>query len=103
MTAGPTADQTNQDTAFTLVSPLAALDWWKGRSAQMEALYADMLSTAEIRLHKQAEFLGELSRCKSLPEVLGTQTTYVQDVLADAMRDAQRALADSYKAFGGDA
>lgn len=103
MTEGHTADQTTQDTAFTIASPLAALDWWKSQPAQIGSLYAEILGAAENRLRRQADLLGELARCKSLPDMLSLQTAYVQDFWADAVRDAQKAMADGRRTFGGDA
>ena len=77
---------------FGPAAVMAGLDIWKAQPVALAAYFGDMLKGAETQMRRQADFLGQLSRCKDLPEAIGVQAGFVQDVWTEGARQMQDAL-----------
>lgn len=77
----------------------AGLEAWKAQPAAFAAYCSEVLTGAEAQVRRQADFLGQLARCKDLPEAVTVQTSFVQDFYTEAFRQWQKPLFAARKAF----
>ncbi|HEY0331302.1 MAG TPA: hypothetical protein VGC77_19645 [Rhodopseudomonas sp.] len=77
----------------------AVFAWWTDRPAAFGELMSGVLAQTEALMRRQADFVGELSRCKQISDVASVQTRFVQDAWSEAGRDAQAAFAKLRGAF----
>ena len=81
-------------------SPVGAgLEALKAQPAAIAAHCSEVLTGAEAQLRRQADFLGQLARCKDLPEALNVQTNFVQEFWTETFRQGQKSLLAARKTF----
>jgi len=76
----------------------AGLEIWKSQPTVIAAYFGDLLKGAEKQTRRQADFLGQLSRCKDLPEVLSAQTGFVTESWTGAVQQLQESIVAARKA-----
>lgn len=78
--------------AFGPAAITAGLEAWKAQPVALAAYFGDVLKGAETQMRRQADFLGQLSRCKDLPEAIGVQAGFVQEFWTESLRQMQTSL-----------
>jgi len=93
------APKTDTAFAFNPATIGASLEAWKAQPAAVAAYYGEILTGAEAQVRRQADFLGQLARCKDLPEALGVQTNFVQEFWTETFHQWQKSLLAARKTF----
>ncbi|PZU95151.1 MAG: hypothetical protein DI527_01130 [Chelatococcus sp.] len=86
------APKTEPASLFSPAAISAGLDAWKAQPAAVASYCSEILSEAEVQTRRQADFLGQLSRCKDLPEALGVQMNFAQEFWANSFQQFHKAL-----------
>ncbi|PZU91222.1 MAG: hypothetical protein DI527_12735 [Chelatococcus sp.] len=101
MATEKTRRESPAENAFTFGPAMltSGIEMWKAQPTALASYCSEMLSGAEAQMRRQADFLGQLSRCKDVPEALSLQASFAQAFWTESIRQMQKSLLTARQAF----